>query len=84
MNEARIEAHRVTNIDKGCTWDIPDYVDSKWVSETLRRQRFSCWACTDPLDLDWNVDRIANEMPHIRGNCAISCRRCQNTSAHRE
>jgi hypothetical protein len=84
VNEARIEAHRVADIAKGYTWDIPDYVDSKWVGETLRRQRFSCWACADPLDLDWSIDRIANEMPHIRGNTAISCRRCQHASAHRE
>ena len=82
--EALIEAHRVADIAKGHTWNIPDCVDSNWVGETLRRQRFSCWACADPLDLDWSIDRIANEMPHIRGNCAISCRRCQNASAHRE
>jgi len=42
VNEARIEAHRVADIAKGFTWDVPDYVDSKWVSDTLRRQRFSC------------------------------------------
>jgi hypothetical protein len=84
VNQSRIESHRVADNAKGYTWDTPDYVDVKWVSDTLRRQRHSCWSCGDPLDLDWSIDRIANELPHIRGNCAISCRRCQNASAHRE
>ena len=66
----------MADIAKGFTWDVPDYVDSKWVADTLRRQRFGCWACADPLDLDWSIDRIVNEIPHIRGNTAISCRRC--------
>ena len=84
VNEARIEAHRVADLAKGYSWETPDYVNAQWVADTLRRQRFSCWACSDPLDLDWSIDRVANEMPHIRGNCAISCRRCQHASAHRE
>ena len=84
VNQSRIESHRVADNAKGYTWDTPDYVDVKWVSDTLRRQRHSCWSCGDPLDIDWSIDRIANELPHIRGNCAISCRRCQCSSAHRE
>ena len=84
VSNTRIEAHRAADLAKGFTWDEPDYVDAKWVGETLRRQRHSCWACAEPLDLDWSVDRTANELPHIRGNCRLSCRRCQSASAHRE
>ena len=83
-SEARIEVHRVSDLGKGYTWEHDDYVTTKWVGETLRRQRYSCWACSEPLDLDWSIDRVANELPHIRGNCAISCRSCQSASAHRE
>ena len=84
VSNTRIEAHRAADLAKGFTWDEPDYVDAKWVGETLRRQRHSCWACAEPLDLDWSVDRTANELPHIRGNCRLSCRRCQSASAHRQ
>jgi len=82
-SQARIEAHRAADIAKGFTWNPEDYVTSEWAAQTLRRQRFSCWVCADPLDLDWSVDRIANELPHLRGNCALSCRSCQSASAHR-
>ena len=84
VNQARIDAHRAADLAKGFSWDPEDYVSSEWVAQTLRRQRYSCWACADPLDLDWSIDRIANELPHLRGNCALSCRSCQSASAHRE
>ena len=77
-----IAAH-AADLAKGFTWDESDYVTSEWAAQTLRRQRYSCWACADPLDLDWSIDRIANELPHLRGNSAISCRHCQSASAHR-
>jgi hypothetical protein len=84
VNETRIESHRAADIAKGFTWEPSTYVDANWVADALRRQRHSCWACGDPLDLDWSIDRIANELPHIKGNAAICCRRCQHASAHRE
>ena len=83
-SSARIEAHRAADLAKGFTWDEADYVTSRWVGEALRRQRHSCAMCAEPLDLDWSIDRIANELPHIRGNCQAVCRRCQCSSAHRE
>jgi hypothetical protein len=83
-SDTRIEAHRVSDLIKGYTWEPDAYVSPKWVGEALRRQRYSCWACSEPLDLDWSIDRVANELPHIRSNCAISCRSCQSASTHRE
>jgi len=46
-------------------------------------QQYSCYSCRDPLDTDWSVDRLDNTLPHLKDNCAISCRRCQNASSHR-
>jgi hypothetical protein len=83
-SQARIAAHRAADLAKGFTWDEDDYVTIEWVGQTLRRQRFSCAECADPLDLDWSIDRRANELPHIRGNCQAVCRRCNCASAHRE
>ena len=84
VNESRIEAHRVADRAKGYTWDLDAYVNSQWVGDTLRRQRYSCAECGEPLDLDWSIDRIANELPHIRGNCQVVCRHHQHASAHRD
>ena len=36
--KTRIEAHCVADLAKGFSWNEPDYVDAKWVGETLRRQ----------------------------------------------
>ena len=83
VSESRITAHRAADMARGFTWEESAYVTSKWVGETLRRQRFSCAECADPLDLDWSIDRRANELPHLRGNCQLVCRRCQHASAHR-
>ena len=82
-SESRIEAHRAADLAKGFVWDRADYVTCEWVAEKLRIQRFSCWGCSEPLGPDWSIDRIVNELPHIKSNSAISCRRCQCASAHR-
>ena len=81
--EARIALHRADDTAKGFVWAEPDYVSAAWASDTLRRQRYSCAECAEPLDQDWSIDRRANDLPHIKGNCALVCRRCQCASAHR-
>ena len=56
---------------------------TEWVKKQLRSQRSSCYVCEEPLDEDWSVDRISNDLPHIKDNCMVSCRHCQHASAHR-
>ncbi len=51
-SQARIEAHRAADLAKEFTWEESDYIDSKWATDTLRSQRYSCAECADPLDLD--------------------------------
>ena len=84
VNTARIAGHRTADTAKSFTWDDADYVDGAWVGETLRRQRYSCGECSEPLDADYSIDRRANNLPHVRGNCQIVCRRCNCASAHRD
>ena len=59
------------------------YITTDWVKKQLKKQRWSCYSCGDPLDADWSVDRVSNDLPHLIDNCALSCRRCQHASAHR-
>ena len=84
VSTAHIDGHRAADATKGFTWDEADYVNALWVSETLRRQRFSCAECAEPLDTDYSIDRRANNLPHLRHNCQVVCRRCQSASAHRD
>ena len=83
VTSSRIEAHKVADRAKGFVWDPAAYVAREWVADKLRSQRYSCWACSEPLDLDFSIDRVANEMPHLKENCRISCRTCQCSSSHR-
>jgi len=80
---SRIAGHTAADLAAGFVWDPADYVTNEDVTAKLRRQRYSCHACAEPLDIDWSIDRLVNELPHLRDNVAISCRRCQHASAHR-
>ena len=81
--KSRIAGHTAADTTAGFVWDAADYVTVEDVTAKLRRQRYSCHACAEPLDQDWSIDRLVNELPHLRDNVAISCRRCQHASAHR-
>ena len=83
-NLARIEAHKAADRARGFVWAADAYVDRAWVEGKLRSQRYSCWKCSEPLDQDWSIDRIANELPHLKDNAGISCRSCQHSSGHRD
>jgi hypothetical protein len=81
--EARIAQHRTTDTEKGMVWAEEDYVTPAWVRAQLERQRFSC-ACGVAVagGEDWSIDRVVNALPHLQGNCILSCRHCQNASGH--
>ena len=81
--KSRIAGHTTADTAAGFVWDPADYVTAEDVMAKLRRQRYGCHACAEPLDQDWSIDRLVNELPHLRDNVAISCRRCQHASAHR-
>ncbi len=81
--KSRIAGHTASDTAAGFVWDPADYVTAEDVMAKLRRQRYGCHACAEPLDQDWSIDRLVNELPHLRDNVAISCRRCQHASAHR-
>ena len=78
----RVAGHVAADKAKHFSWDAENYITVEWVKKQLRLQRSSCYACAEPLD-DWSIDRIDNKLPHIKDNCAIACRHCQNGSSHR-
>ena len=79
----RLMGHVIADKAKQFTWDADNYISVTWIKQQLRAQRSSCYTCAEPLDEDWSVDRIDNKLPHIKDNCAIACRFCQNGSCHR-
>ena len=80
----RIEGHKQADHEKKFNYDEKDYVTKEWVIEKLKKQRYACAVCNESLDMDFSIDRKANNLPHIKSNCQMVCRRCQNSSAHHD
>jgi hypothetical protein len=80
----RIEAHKQADNQKKFHYDLQDYVSNEWVIEKLKKQRYACAVCSESLDMDLSIDRKANNLPHIKSNCQIVCRRCNCASAHHD
>ena len=60
---------------------IEDYIDYKWITE----QDFKCYMCGEYFDIELcdakvnsnlTVDRIKNELPHVKNNCRLCCHLC--------
>ena len=81
--QRRISNHVIVDQRKGRAFNSKDYVTEHWAREKIKAQGYSCAVCLEPLDLDWSIDRIDNSRAHVKDNCQISCRRCQNASGHR-
>jgi len=78
----RIEGHKQADHEKKFHYDEKDYVTKEWVIEKLKKQRYACAVCNESLDMDFSIDRKANNLPHIKSNCQMVCRRCNCASAH--
>ena len=81
--QQRISNHVIVDRRKGRPFNSKDYVTEHWARQKIKTQGYSCAVCLEPLDLDWSIDRIDNSRAHVKDNCQISCRRCQNASGHR-
>jgi hypothetical protein len=61
-----------------------DFITSRWITDTLKKQNYCCSRCYTPLSLDYSygdpaqfsVNRHNNDLPHIRSNCEITCLSC--------
>ncbi len=61
-----------------------DYITSRWITDTLKKQNYCCSRCYTPLSLDYSygdpaqfsVNRHNNDLPHIKSNCEITCLSC--------
>jgi hypothetical protein len=78
----RIEGHKQSDNEKKFHYDSKDYVTKEWVIEKLKKQRYACAVCYESLDIDFSIDRKANNLPHIKSNCQMVCRRSNCASAH--
>lgn len=73
-----VSAHRGYNEKK--------YVDVDWVIKQSKFQMHRCSCCNEVMNLrndggmlDWTIDRIDNEMGHVKNNCTLMCLHCNIT-----
>ena len=57
----RVVGHTVDDRAKEFVWDDEQYITTDWVKKQLKKQRWSCYSCGDPLDADCSVDRVSND-----------------------
>ena len=57
-----------------------DYVTVKWIKEQIADVQGRCALCHEMFDgsgVDsWSIGRKDNDLPHVKMNCQIICRRC--------
>jgi hypothetical protein len=90
VTEAIYLWHKVKNYKKqdkkrGRIWLTKDYVNPTWIEAQMQKQNYKCAICKGPLKISADdhcitsnvtVDRIDNQLAHTRGNCKLSCHKC--------
>ena len=76
----RISSHKAADIEKKLVWTSEDYITVDWARQKLKTQHNRCYICNEALDQEYSIDRKNNDLPHIKDNCALSCRSCQEHS----
>ena len=80
----KIISHKEEDNKKGFIWKDEDYVNEKWFRDMVFRQRYCCKNCNNAIildygfgdDLQYSIDRMDNDLPHIMSNCNIVCYNC--------
>jgi len=82
----RIAGHQAADKEKGFEWSEDKYVSVGWVKEKLIKQRYQCYhhECRKALDSEYSIDRIQNDIAHVKSNCSLSCMMCQHRSGARK
>ena len=84
-----IENYKEQDIFAGREFDENDFITSKDIKNMFDEQKGQCKSCCEPLNLVSNkydpsnlsIDRIDNNMGHVKGNIQLLCVRC-NCSKH--
>jgi hypothetical protein len=88
--ERKIAGYKVQDAKAGRLYDDAAYINHNDVIALLDEQERRCCVCAEVVSLVWKdakddsqftVDRLDNDIAHVKGNCAISCLGC-NRAKH--
>ncbi len=81
----KVENYKTQDKNKNRYWESKDYINEEWISEQFEKSS-QCPLCFKSYELfindnnnvisDLTVDRIDNNLPHIKTNCRLTCHHC--------
>ena len=83
--ERKIAGYKVQDAKAGRLYDEADYVSVEDFKALLEEQDYRCAVCAELMALVWKeakdnsqftLDRLDNDLAHVKGNCAVSCLGC--------
>jgi hypothetical protein len=73
----RIRGHKDADRIAGRDFAESDYITAE-DAMALFKIGGRCGGCGECLGDDWSIDRIDNDLPHLKGNCRLRCLSCQH------
>ena len=70
-----IEGYKQQDKNKNRIFNEKEFIDNKWVSEQLLKQKSLCHKCGDVIN-KITCDRLDNNLAHIKSNTILSCMMC--------
>ena len=68
-------------------WEQEDYINIPWLKKYLKKNDLNCFWCGRKCQLDnrqantgLQVERLNNDLPHVRYNCVLCCGLCNRQS----
>lgn len=83
--EFKIEGYKRQDKLAGRTFENKDYIEIKDIESMLEKQNYCCDCCGENFEMnfeegnvesDLTVQRLNNELPHIKNNCVLYCLHC--------
>ena len=67
-------------------YDLQDYIDEEFLNYVWNEQDQQCYHCNCVMTLEFStttriptqisIQRLDNDLPHIKSNCVLSCLSC--------
>jgi hypothetical protein len=87
--ERKIAGYKVQDAKAGRLFEEANYVSVEYFKSLLDEQDHRCYMCAELVSLVWKdkdpsqftLDRLDNDLAHVKGNCVVSCLGC-NRETH--
>jgi hypothetical protein len=88
--ERKLAGYMAQDTKAGRSFSVEDYINVGDFKGLLEEQDFRCFVCAEIVSLVWKdskdetqftLDRQDNDLAHVKGNCVVSCLKC-NRAKH--